>query len=93
MDSWQRLNETLFPDEKQLNNNLTMGDITGGEYKHVRRIWQDLRMQELGGYLDLNVESDTLLLVDEFENVPNKCVKIYKLDSAYFLSAPGQQYG
>ena len=46
-------------------------------------------MQELGGYLDLNVESDTLLLLDEFENVRNKCIKIYKLDSAYFLSAPG----
>ena len=33
--------------------------------------------------------SDTLLLVDVFENFRNKCIKIYKLDPTHFLSAPG----
>ena len=35
------------------------------------------------------VESDTLLLADVFENFRNKCVEIYELDAAHFLSAPG----
>ena len=33
--------------------------------------------------------SDTLLLKDVFENFRNKCIEIYKLEPAHFLSAPG----
>ena len=43
----------------------------------------------LGGYHDLYVQSDTLLFEDVFENFRNKCIEIYKLDPAHFLSAPG----
>ena len=32
---------------------------------------------------------DTLLLADVFENFRNKCIEIYELDPAHFLSAPG----
>ena len=35
------------------------------------------------------VQSDTLLLADVFENFRNTCLKIYELDPAKFLSAPG----
>ena len=35
------------------------------------------------------VQSDTLLLADVFENFRNKCIEIYKLEPAHFLSAPG----
>ena len=34
------------------------------------------------------VQSDTLLLVDVFENVRNKCIEIYELDPGHFLPAP-----
>ena len=45
-------------------------------------------MNNLGDYHDLYVQSDTLLLVNVFENFINNCIEIYKLDPAYFLSAP-----
>ena len=35
------------------------------------------------------IESDTILLADVFENFRNKCIEIYELDPAPFLSAPG----
>ena len=35
------------------------------------------------------VQRDTLLLTDVFENFRNKCIKIYELDPAHFLSASG----
>ena len=35
------------------------------------------------------VQSDTFLLADIFENSRNTCLKIYELDPAKFLSAPG----
>ena len=35
------------------------------------------------------VQSNTLLLAHVFENFRNKCIEIYELDLAHFLSAPG----
>ena len=35
------------------------------------------------------VQSDTLLLADVFDNFRKKCIEIYELDPAHFLSAPG----
>ena len=40
-------------------------------------------------YMKVIFESDTLLLADVFENFRNKCIEIYELNSAHFLSAPG----
>ena len=34
-------------------------------------------------------QSDILLLADVFENFRNKCIEIYELYVAHFLSAPG----
>ena len=46
-------------------------------------------IKNLGEYHDLYVQSDTLLLAGVSENFRNMCLKIYELDSAKFLSAPG----
>ena len=37
----------------------------------------------------MNVQCDTFLLADVFEIFRNKCIEIYELDPAHFLSAPG----
>ena len=50
---------------------------------------KDLKLKNLGEYHDLYVQSDTLLLVDVFENFRNTCLKVYELDPAHFLSLPG----
>ena len=34
-----------------------------------------------------NILCDTLLLADIFENLRDKCIEIYGLDPAHFLSA------
>ena len=36
-----------------------------------------------------HVQSDTLLLAEVFEKFRNMCIKVYKLDLAHFLYAPG----
>ena len=43
----------------------------------------------MGGNHDLHVLSDTLVLADVFEKFRDKCIEIYELDPAHFLSAPG----
>ena len=36
----------------------------------------------------MHVQSDTILLVDVFENFINMCLEVYELHPAKFLSAP-----
>ena len=45
-------------------------------------------IKNVGVYHDLCVQTDTLLLVDVFENFRNKCIKTYELDPLHFVSAP-----
>ena len=48
-----------------------------------------LKEKKLGEYHDLYLKSGTLLLTDVFENFRKMCLKVYHLDPAKFLSAPG----
>ena len=54
-----------------------------------KKIFKKFKINNLGDYHDLYVQSDTLLLADVFENFRNKCIEIYELGPAHFLSAPG----
>ena len=56
---------------------------------HAKRVFKNFNDKTLSGYDDLYVQSDILLLADAFENSRNKCIEIYELDPAHFLSAPG----
>ena len=51
-------------------------------------MFDEFKLKNLGDYHDLYVQRDTLLLTDVFENFRNKCIEIYELDPAHFLSAP-----
>ena len=87
MDSWKRFDETSLPDKEGFY--LNMEKTTDADYKHAKNVRTIFKMENLGGYHDLNVQSDTPLLVDVFERFPNKCIEIYDLDPAHPLSALG----
>ena len=89
MDSWERFNGTLLPDKEAFYSNLDIEDITDVDYWHAKRVFKNLSNKNLGDYHDLYVQSDTILLADVFESFRNMCIKVYELDPAHFLSAPG----
>ena len=89
MDSWERFDETSLPDKETFQSELNLEDITNEDYAHGQKVWKESEIKNFGAYHDLYVQSDTLLLADVFENCRNKCIEIYKLDPAHFLSAPG----
>ena len=89
MNSWGRFNETSLPEKKAFYSELNLEDVTDKDYVQAQKLFKELKLKNLGDYHDLYVQSDTLLLADVFENFRNKCIEIYELDPAHFLSAPG----
>ena len=89
MDSWQIFNATSLPPKEAYYSRLYLGDISNNDYLHPHKVWQVFEIKGLGGSHDLYVQCDTFLLADVFENFRNKCMEIYELDPAHFLSGPG----
>ena len=89
MDNWERFDETLLPNKKSFYSNLNMEDITDTDYRHANKVFKEFKLKHLREYQDFYVQSETLLLADVFENFGNTCIKIYELDPAHFLTAPG----
>ena len=89
MDNWERLNEMSLPSKESFYSNLNMENIDDIDYRHGNNVFKRFKLKNLGEYHDLYVQSDTLLLADVFENFRNKCLEVYDLDPAHFLSLPG----
>ena len=89
MDSWKRFKEESLPDKESFYSELNNEHITDEDYAHAQKVWSTFNIKNLGEYHDLYVQSDTALLADVFENFRDKCIEIYELDPAHFLSAPG----
>ena len=89
MDGWHKFNETSIPSKKPFYSNLTMENITETDYIHANNVFKTFKLNNLGDYHDLYVQSDTLLLADVFENFRKACIKTYELDPAHFISLPG----
>ena len=89
MDSWERFDETLLPDIEAFYSNLNVEDITDVDHRHGNRVFKAFKLKDLAQYQDLYVQSDAIQLCDIYENFRNTYIKVYELDPAYFLSAPG----
>ena len=89
MDSCKKFDKTTLPPKKAFYSNLNLEDISDEDYAHTQKVWDVFEINNLGEYHDLYVQSDTLLLADAYENFRNMCLHKCKLDSVYFVSAPG----
>ena len=89
MDIWERFNETSLPNKKDFYSSLNMENIDDIDYRHGNNMFKSFKLENLGGYHDLYVKSDTLLSADVFENFRDMCIKLYELDPTHFVSLPG----
>ena len=89
MDSWKKFSETSLPNKESFYSEVNKEGINDEDYAHAQKVWQEFNIKNLGEYPVLYVQNDTFLLADVFENFGDKCIEIYELDPAHFLSAPG----
>ena len=92
MGNWERFNETSLPSKESFYSNLNMKNIEDIDYRHGNNVFNKFKLNNLGDYHDLYVQSDTLLLADAFENFRDMCLKEYELHPAHFLSLPGSAW-
>ena len=69
MNDWEKFNETL--PEKDFYSRLNMEDITDADCTQSKRFSKDFEIKNLGEYHNLYLQSDTLFLVDVFDNFRN----------------------
>ena len=86
MDNWGRFDETSLPSKESFCSNLNVENIDDIDYRHANNVFKIFKLKNLGEYHDLYVQSGTLLLADVFENFRDKCLEVYELDPAHFLS-------
>ena len=92
IDSWERFSEISLPSKEDFYSNLNMEDISDIDYRHANNVFRRFKLENLGDYHDLYVQSDKLLLADVFNNFRDMCIKEYELDPAHFLSLPGLEW-
>ena len=88
-DTWEKFSKISLPSKEDFYSNLNMEDISDIDYRHANNVFKVFKLENLGDYHDLYVQSDTLLLADVFDNFRDMCLKECELDPAHFLSLPG----
>lgn len=88
VDSWCKFDETELPPKDYFYNSLHKKHISDDEYVHAQTVWRIFNIKSLGEYTDLYLKCDVLLLCDIFEKFRNTSLKYYKLDPAYYVTAP-----
>ena len=68
MDGWDKFSETLIHSKESFYSNLTMENISETDYRRPNNVFKTFKLNNLGDYHDLYVQSDTLLLADVFES-------------------------
>ena len=63
MDNWERFNETSLPNKESFYSNLNMENIENIDYRRGNNVFKIFKLNNLGEYHDLYVQSDTYYLL------------------------------
>ena len=78
-DTWERFSEISLASKEDFYSNLNMEDISDIDYRHANNVFKVFKLENLGDYHDLYVQSDTLLLADVFNNFRDMYINEYEL--------------
>ena len=88
MDSFERFTEPSLPTREQFFSNLYNDECKQEDYAHAQRVWDAYKCKTLEDYMKLYLITDICILADVFEAFRVNSHDEYKLDPAYYLSAP-----
>ena len=89
MESFDKFNETELPSKDKFYSLLNDEHISDEQYNHAKKVLNVFKIENMGRYHDLYLNSDILLLADVFENFRETCLEYYKLDPCHSFTSPG----
>ena len=89
MDCFEKLDETHLPPIECWYSRLNDTNISQQDYDHANEVWETFQMKTMRDYHNLYQKTDVLLLSDVFERFRDICLFHYKLDPAWYFTAPG----
>ena len=89
VDCMKKLDKTSLSPKDSFYSKLTGEGITDEDYQHAQTVWKEFNIETMKDYHNLYNLSDVPLLADIFENFRNICMNHNRLDSAWYISAPG----
>ena len=92
MDSWERFDETEFPEHKHFYSSLTESNISEEEYLRGLNVWKHFEIKTLGEYHDLYLTLDVLLLSDVMLKFRSTLLFHFGLDPAHFYTIPNYSW-
>lgn len=92
MTNWKCFEEDRLPPRKCFYSSLTDEIVSESDYCHAQCVWKTFNLKNLGEYTDLYLKTDVILLADVFENFRRTCKINYKLDPAFYMTAPGLSF-
>ena len=92
MNGYDKLSETKLPSIEDFYSKLNDENISPEDYTHAQNVWDHFNCKTMRDYNDIYLKSDVLLIADVFENFRDLCLENYKLDPAYYYTAPGLFY-
>ena len=66
MDSFEKFNEPSLPPKEAFYSKLRKSGISDEDYVHAKQVWEAFGCENLGGYHDLYLATDGILLADVF---------------------------
>jgi len=88
MTSFQKFNETEFPDKKCFYNSLTSSEVDEEDYNYGKSIFKKY-CKNMGDYHDLYILTDTLLLLCVMDKWRETARQSYGLEPILYFSLPG----
>ena len=80
MNSWEKFDEELLHKKEAFYSSLNMEGIIVADYRHAKRVYREFNNKNLGDYLDLYAQSDTLYyLLIYLKNLELNTLKYMKL--------------
>ena len=89
IDSFEKFFEDKLPDKSEIFTILKDECIDERDYLRAINVLNVSKMNAVGEYLDVYLNTDVLLLADAFEKFINTCIDYYGLDPCHYFSSSG----
>ncbi len=74
MDSWEQISERHLPPKESFDSQRSGTHISDKDDERANNVWEHFKINNMGEYHDLYLQTDVFLLADVFEHFRTMCI-------------------